>query len=49
VSFSISIASDYDEAELRDVGQFGADDSTVANALRNPTTVALAAIETRAT
>jgi uncharacterized OsmC-like protein len=49
VSFSISIAGDSDEDELRDVAQFGADDSTVAKTLRNPTTVSLAAIDTRAT
>jgi hypothetical protein len=49
VSFSISLASDSTEDELRDVAQYAAEDSTVAKTLRNPTTVALTAIDARMT
>jgi uncharacterized OsmC-like protein len=49
ISFSISIAGDAPEAELRSLAQFGADDSTIAKTLRHPTSVALTAIDARAT
>lgn len=47
IAFSISIAGDGSEDELRSVATFGADDSTIANVLRHPTSVALTAIDVR--
>jgi uncharacterized OsmC-like protein len=47
VSFSIRIAGENSEDELRDVAQFGAVDSTVAKTLRHPTKVTLGAIDAR--
>lgn len=48
ISFVISIAGDAREDVLRDLAQFGADDSTIAKTLRHPTSVTLAAIDARA-
>ena len=48
ISFSISIAGVASEDVLRDVAQFGADDSTIAKMLRHPTSVTLATIDARA-
>jgi uncharacterized OsmC-like protein len=45
ISFSISIAGDAPEDVLRDLAQFGGDDSTVAKTLRHPTVVTLVAID----
>ena len=47
ITFLISIAGDAPEDVLRDLAQFGADDSTIAKTLRHPTTVTLAAIDAR--
>jgi uncharacterized OsmC-like protein len=47
ISFVISIAGDAREDVLRDLAQFGADDSTIAKTLRHPTSVTLAAIDAR--
>jgi OsmC-like protein len=48
ISFSISIAGEATEDALRDLAQFGADDSTIAKTLRHPTSVTLTAIDARA-
>lgn len=48
VSFSISIAGAATEDVLRDLAQFGADDSTIAKTMRHATSVTLAAIHARA-
>jgi uncharacterized OsmC-like protein len=45
IAFSISIAGAATEEVLRDLAQFGADDSTIAKTLRHPTSVTLTAIE----
>lgn len=44
ISFLISIAGAATEAALRDLAQFGADDSTIAKTMRHPTSVTLTAI-----
>ena len=48
ISFSISIAGVASEDVLRDVAQFGADDSTIAKMLRHPTSVTLRRIDVTA-
>ncbi|HEY8868994.1 MAG TPA: OsmC family protein [Candidatus Limnocylindrales bacterium] len=45
IAFSISIAGAATEEVLRDLAQFGADDSTIAKTLRHPTSVTLTAID----
>ena len=45
IAFSISIAGGATEEVLRDLAQFGADDSTIAKTLRHPTSVTLTAID----
>lgn len=47
ISFTISITGAATEAVLRDLAQFGADDSTIAKTLRHPTSVTLTAIEAK--
>jgi uncharacterized OsmC-like protein len=47
ITFSIVISGEATEAALRDLAQFGADDSTIAKTLRHPTSVTLAAIDAR--
>jgi uncharacterized OsmC-like protein len=47
ITFSIVIRGEATEAALRDLAQFGADDSTIAKTLRHPTSVTLAAIDAR--
>jgi hypothetical protein len=49
ISFAISIAGDATADVLRDLAQFGADDSTIAKALRHPTAVSLTLIDARTT
>ena len=49
ITFSISIAGDATVDELRSLAVFGADDSTIANVLRHPTSVALTVIDARGT
>lgn len=48
ISFSISITGAATEDVLRDLAQFGADDSTIAKTMRHPTSVTLTAINARA-
>jgi hypothetical protein len=48
ISFSISITGAATEDVLRDLAQFGADDSTIAKTLRHPTSVTLTAVDARA-
>ncbi len=48
IAFSITIAGDGPEEDLRSVATFGANDSTIAKVLRHPTAVELRAIEVRA-
>lgn len=49
ISFAISIAGDAPADVLRDLAQFGADDSTIAKTLRHPTSVSLTLIDARTT
>ena len=48
IAFSIAIAGAATEEVLRDLAQFGADDSTIAKTLRHPTSVTLTAIDATA-
>ncbi len=48
ISFSISIAGAAPEHVLRELAQYGADDSTIGKTLRHPTSVTLTAIDARA-
>ena len=48
ISFSISITGAGTEDVLRDLAQFGADDSTIAKVLQHPTSVTLTTIDARA-
>jgi uncharacterized OsmC-like protein len=45
IAFSISIAGAATEEVLRNLAQFGADDSTIAKTLRHPTSVTLTTID----
>jgi len=48
IAFSISIAGAASEDRLRELAQFGADDSTIAKTLRHPTSVRLDGIHATA-